>query len=275
MRLTAELVEHAVQRMNPIAEREIILRGYKIPAIENTGTLRDAFDCIDLCDNEIKVLGNFTRSPRVTMVLACNNQISKIDANLGGALPRLATLSLANNSIDSFAEIDNLRACDHLESLSLLNNPLCQSPHYRPYLIAKAPPSLKLLDFRKIKQVERAEALKLFPPDGPALVDMTKPLQPPPRPPSKASLKNLTDDQRAAVRAAVAAAKTPEEVDRLEQQLRNGQIPAQPAPPTGPPPPSAFAAGQQAPTNKQPPAPPRPPPGPPPNTENEPMDSSS
>ena len=39
--ITAELVAHATQRMNPLGEREISLRGYKIAAIENTGTLKD------------------------------------------------------------------------------------------------------------------------------------------------------------------------------------------------------------------------------------------
>jgi hypothetical protein len=41
MRFAAELVAHAAQRMNPLGEREISLRGYKIAAIENTGTLKD------------------------------------------------------------------------------------------------------------------------------------------------------------------------------------------------------------------------------------------
>ena len=41
MRFTAELANHAPQRMNPLGEREITMRGYKIGAIENTGTLKD------------------------------------------------------------------------------------------------------------------------------------------------------------------------------------------------------------------------------------------
>ena len=53
MRFTADLAVHAAQRMNPLGEREVILRGYKIAVIENTGTLKDQFDVIDLSDNEI------------------------------------------------------------------------------------------------------------------------------------------------------------------------------------------------------------------------------
>ena len=57
MRFTADLAVHAAQRMNPLGEREVILRGYKIAAIENTGTLKDQFDVIDLSDNEITRVG--------------------------------------------------------------------------------------------------------------------------------------------------------------------------------------------------------------------------
>jgi len=43
MRFTAELAAHAPQRMNPLGEREIMMRGFKIGAIENTGTLKDGW----------------------------------------------------------------------------------------------------------------------------------------------------------------------------------------------------------------------------------------
>lgn len=166
MRLTAELVQLAPQRLNPLGDREILLRAFKIPAIENTGTLRDAFDYVDLSDNEIKRLGNFTRSVRLKVLLLNNNNISRIDATLGSQLLNLDTLVLTGNKIDRLGEVDALARCPKLQSLSLLDNPICRSPHYRPYVIAKGPPSLKLLDFRKIKRVERVEARKLFPLDG-------------------------------------------------------------------------------------------------------------
>ena len=60
---------------------------------------------------------------------------------------------------------------------------------------------------------------------------------PPPRPP--AALSNLSEAQKAAIRAAVAAATTPAEIDALEQQLKAGVIPGSgpPGPPPDPPPP--------------------------------------
>lgn len=245
MRLTAELVERAPQRLNPLGDREIVLRGYKIPSIENTGTLRDAFDSIDLSDNEIRRLGNFTRATRLKMLLLNNNNLTQIDNTLGAELPNLETLVLTGNKIDRLSEIDALAGCTKLQTLSLLDNPITRSPHYRAYVIAKAPRSLKLLDFRKIKPVERAEASKLFPVDGPPAIDINKPAPPPPpKAPTNGSLRiitdKLTDQQRAQFRAAVQAARTPEELDLLERQLRAGVVPvAQPRPPSGPPPPNA------------------------------------
>ena len=81
VRLTAELVEGAPQRLNFLGDREILLRGYRIPAVENTGTLRDGFDCVDLSDNEIRRLGNFSRTTRLKTLLANNNKIASIEPN--------------------------------------------------------------------------------------------------------------------------------------------------------------------------------------------------
>jgi len=38
MKITADLVSRAGQFLNALKERELDLRGYKIPAIENLGT---------------------------------------------------------------------------------------------------------------------------------------------------------------------------------------------------------------------------------------------
>ncbi len=46
----------APQFTNPLREREIKLRAFKIPAVENLGATQDQFDTIDLSDNEIRKL---------------------------------------------------------------------------------------------------------------------------------------------------------------------------------------------------------------------------
>ncbi|PQE26293.1 U2 small nuclear ribonucleo A protein [Rutstroemia sp. NJR-2017a BBW] len=37
MRLTAELIQNSLSYLNPLKERELDLRGHKIPAVENLG----------------------------------------------------------------------------------------------------------------------------------------------------------------------------------------------------------------------------------------------
>ena len=46
MRLSAELLGSAEQRTNPLGEREIVLRGLAIPAIEHLAVTRDAVDAM-------------------------------------------------------------------------------------------------------------------------------------------------------------------------------------------------------------------------------------
>ncbi len=49
--------QRASTRLNPLQDRELDLRGYKIPMIENLGVAQDQFDAIDFSDNEIRALG--------------------------------------------------------------------------------------------------------------------------------------------------------------------------------------------------------------------------
>lgn len=37
VKLTAELIDNARQYLNPVGDRELNLRGYKIPMVENLG----------------------------------------------------------------------------------------------------------------------------------------------------------------------------------------------------------------------------------------------
>eukprot|EP00479_Gromia_sphaerica_P004662 TRINITY_DN15482_c0_g1_i1.p1 TRINITY_DN15482_c0_g1~~TRINITY_DN15482_c0_g1_i1.p1 ORF type:complete len:113 (-),score=21.51 TRINITY_DN15482_c0_g1_i1:96-434(-) len=99
MRITADIVESAPQRLNCIREREISFRGYKIPVIENLGVTQDQFDTIDLSDNSIKKLENFPVLKRLQTILLNNNQVSKIATGLGEFLPKLENIILCHNKI--------------------------------------------------------------------------------------------------------------------------------------------------------------------------------
>ena len=100
MRLTIDLLRYVAGHINAVRQREICLRGYQIPAIENLGILQDAYDCIDLSDNSIIILGNFPEMKRLISLLLHNNKIKEISKGLGKFAPNLENLMLSNNKID-------------------------------------------------------------------------------------------------------------------------------------------------------------------------------
>jgi len=165
MKITADLIQGASQTINAIKERQLDLRGYKISTIENMGATLDFFDAIDLSDNEIVKLGNFTQLKRLKTLIINSNRISKIQKGLGPSLPSLENLMLMNNKITELSELDNLSDCKKLLRLSLVNNLVTQVKNYRMCVISRIP-SLRILDFQRIKKKERDEAAKLYGPSN-------------------------------------------------------------------------------------------------------------
>lgn len=128
MRISAELLSQAEQRTNPMNDRELVLREWGIPAIENLGAVaaRDEFDSIDLSNNRITRLENFPRLRRLSQIYSAGNLIESIDVNnIGKNVPNLTSLTLSHNNISSLAEVANIgSACPKLEFLSLTGNPV-------------------------------------------------------------------------------------------------------------------------------------------------------
>lgn len=122
---------------------------------------QDQFDVIDFSDNDIKKLDNFPQMNRLNALIVHNNSVSRIGATLGEHLPKLTTIILTNNKVANISEIDHLASVQKLENLSLLENPVMFKSNYRQYVIYKIP-SVKWLDFRKVKQSERDESAKFF-----------------------------------------------------------------------------------------------------------------
>lgn len=151
----------AAQSINPVRDRELDLRGYKIPVIENLGATLDQFDSIDLSDNDIRKLDGFPLLRRLKYLLLNNNRVCRIGDNLQEHLPALETLVLTNNQIQNLGDLDPLASIKTLTYLSLMKNPVTVKRHYRFYLIHRIP-QLRVLDFRRIRQKERLEAQQLF-----------------------------------------------------------------------------------------------------------------
>lgn len=212
------------------------LRGNKIAVIENLGATEDQFDTIDLSDNEIVKLENMPHLSRLGTLFINNNRITRINPNIGEFLPNLHTLILTNNRLVNLAEIDPLASFPKLQFLSLLDNNITKKPNYRLYVIHKLK-SLRLLDFKKVKNKERLEAENLFAskeveeevkrestktftpgevPNAPEVTEEQRPSKP----------VAPTPEQITAIKAAIVNSQTLEEVARLEQALKSGQLPA-------------------------------------------------
>ena len=139
VKLTRDLIEGAGQYINPIRDRELDLRGYKIPVIENLGTTLDQFDTIDFSDNEIRKLDGFPYLTRGKSLLLNNNRIVRLGEGLELCLPNLHALIPTNNSLQELADLEPVTSLKKLTMLSLLHNPVVTKRNCREYVIHKFP----------------------------------------------------------------------------------------------------------------------------------------
>mmetsp|Transcript_4987 Transcript_4987/g.12918 ORF Transcript_4987/g.12918 Transcript_4987/m.12918 type:complete len:249 (-) Transcript_4987:211-957(-) len=161
MRISADMVARAPQFTNTLKDREIDLRGRRIPAIENLGTTLDQFDTYDFTNNDIRRLGGFPRLTRLQTLLLINNRITRIAPDLGGSVPNLSDLNLKGNNIAQLGALQPLASCAKLGRLCLIGNPVYALEHYRSYVIYLVP-QIKLLDFQRVKDDERRQSKELF-----------------------------------------------------------------------------------------------------------------
>ena len=223
-RFNADAIANSRAFYNTLKERELCLRDYKANAIENMGATQDQFDTIDMSDNEIKTLGNFPILRRLQTLLLSNNHIRLVDKKIGKQLVSIKSLIMTNNRISDLSEIDNLATLGAtLEDLSLVDNPVVRRPNYRLYVIHKIP-SLRLLDFRKVRMKERENAKRLFSSEeGKEMEKLVRDAKTSKIEDEKR--KGPTPEQLEAFRKAIREAKTQREVDFLERMARSGKFP--------------------------------------------------
>jgi len=233
-RLTAELILRSPQYMNCCKDYEIDLRGNKIAEIENLGATENQFDSIDLTDNAIVRLEGFPALKRLKQLLLSNNRITRIGKNLEKAIPNLEILVLSNNRITNLSDLDPLATLPKLKNLSLLENAVTKKPDYRLYVISRLK-QLKVLDFRKVKEKERAAALakygnvaadsNTFEP-GEGIPEAAHPDEEAAEEEETGKKTGPTPEQLMAIQAAIANAQTLEEVTMLEEALATGVMPS-------------------------------------------------
>jgi len=235
VKLTAQLIADSPQYTNPLRDREIDLRGYKLSVIENLGATLDQFDCIDLSDNDIKKMENFPLLRRLRMLILNNNRICRFEEKLEECLPQLDTLVLTNNNLQELTDIEPLKTIKSLTNISFFRNPITTKPNYR-YFVIHCLPQVRVLDFQRIKLKERQAAQKLFSGQKGELlkkdiaakrsktfevkeVKKTASTQE-----DKEFIQEKYKDQEA-IKNAIANATTLEEVRKLELLLQQGHIP--------------------------------------------------
>ncbi|KAJ8596510.1 L domain-like protein [Rhizopogon salebrosus TDB-379] len=241
VKLTPELLAQAPSALNPVKERQLDLRGYKIPTIENLGVTKDQHDAIDLTDNSITVLGNLPLLKRLRTLLLANNRIALISPSIHLSVPNLTTLVLVGNSVVELGDLEPLREVKGLKYLALLGNPVREKKWYREWLAWRIP-SLRVLDFQRIRDKEREAGKSLFltaeglPNALATTISTTVSKQgataavtidePKPAALSGRAGRLMSKEDAEKVKQAIAKATSIEEIRRLERSLREGYMPS-------------------------------------------------
>lgn len=201
MRLNADTILNAPSYINPISERELNLRGRKIPVIENLGVTEDHYSSLDLSDNEVRVLGGFPRLETLKTLLLSRNRITNVSDVKN--IANLETLVLSHNGITTLGGLQRLGDLKKLTALALDGNPVQHVPSYRSYVISILP-ALRMLDFQRVTQKEREEAQQ-----EEFSVE-----------PIAQQTGGLSDVEKAELREKLKNASTMEEIEEIEALLR-------------------------------------------------------
>lgn len=238
MRLTSQVLSDAPTIINPEKQVTLLLRSLKIPYLENLGITKDTYEVIDLTDNELIELSNFPRLKHLKVLLVGNNNITSIsDDKLSMNIPHLQTISLINNNISKFLDIRMLSNFKNLSDITLIGNPIADFPNYRYFMIWLIP-TLKVLDFSKVKQKDLIKARELF---GESIKDPSdlalsildelssgesrkEPLQSKEIRNLQDVGKRLTDEDKAKLLQELETAESVEDIERIERALHNGYI---------------------------------------------------
>ncbi|KAF3767770.1 L domain-like protein [Cryphonectria parasitica EP155] len=235
VRLTVDLIQHSLSYLNPLKERELDLRGHRIPTIENLGVAGPQ-DAIDFTDNDIQILGNFPLSPRIRTLLLARNRVASIQPTLPSSIPNLTNLVLASNQLTELADLDVLGKFVRLTQLVLMDNPVTKKEHYRYWVVWRCP-TVRFLDYQKVKQAERDKAAELF---GTAeepteLASKIMGIRSTgfnaaaangaAAPRSRMKRLKLTDKEKQRLQERIKKAGSLEEIIRLEKDLEEGRLP--------------------------------------------------
>jgi U2 small nuclear ribonucleoprotein A' len=231
MRLTSQVINSAPIVLNAENQLTLQLRNLQIPQIENLGITQDKFSVIDLTGNDIVELGNIPSSLiSLQVLLLGNNNVSYVSDSFPSE-NNIRTISLINNNVTQF-HTNFYHKFKSLENLALLGNPICELKNYRLFMIWLIP-SLRILDFQKVKQNDRILAIELF---GQNVEDMNEVamsylgkqavvLESASTDKQLLNIaRKLTDDERGALLKKLETAESLEEIEHIENTLKSGHV---------------------------------------------------
>lgn len=233
MRLTSQQINDAPIIFNPEGKLTILLRDLELTELGNLSITNDKYQVIDLSNNELIKLSDIPPNfKKLEDLLLSNNNILYIDEDTFPLNNQIRSITLYNNNIYKFQPIFKDKF-PKLETLILIGNPITELENYRLFILWLIP-SLKVLDFKKVKQAERIQAEELFGKDHTVFNNEASRLLNATR--SKSNeidksdrqvnnvVKKLTEEEKQELLKKLEIATSIEEIEKIESSLRNGLV---------------------------------------------------
>lgn len=233
MRLTAQVINEAPEILNPEGKLTLLLRDLQITELENLAITQNKYQVIDLSNNDLISLGNIPkRFNNLQCLLLSNNNISYIDDESFSLDNHITSITLFNNNIYKFQKSFKDKF-PKLETLILLGNPITEMENYR-YFIIWLIPSLKVLDFKKVKQAERKTSEDMFGTNRDEFNSLAQQMFKNENTEIKLDgksdrqvknfVKKMTDEERQQLLKKLETATSIEEIERIENDLKKGAV---------------------------------------------------
>lgn len=233
MRLTSQQINDAPIILNPEGKLTILLRDLELTELGNLSITNDKYQVIDLSNNELIKLSDIPPNfKKLEDLLLSNNNILYIDEDTFPLNNQIRSITLYNNNIYKFQPIFKDKF-PKPETLILIGNPITELENYRLFILWLIP-SLKVLDFKKVKQAERIQAEELFGKDHTVFNNEASRLLNATR--SKSNeidksdrqvnnvVKKLTEEEKQELLKKLEIATSIEEIEKIESSLRNGLV---------------------------------------------------
>jgi U2 small nuclear ribonucleoprotein A' len=191
----------------------------------------------------LTTVDNIPLLPRLRTLMLARNKIAAIGEQVASNAPNLTSLVLTENELSNIDSLRPLQPLAHLIRLTVVDNPIMQVPDARLAIIHLLP-QLRVLNFQRVRQRERAAAKAKFGESklpskkrlradaadaGGAAVastsSSTSSAAATAKTTTSAKRARLTTEQQVELAKKIANATSMQEVERLEAALRDNRMP--------------------------------------------------